>query len=192
MKKIPSLFKRDFGGNPKFVTKEIDPACQWVVDGEGVATRKWDGTACLIKDGKLWKRYDQKKGRAPLGQWFPAQEPDPVTGHWPGWAEVCHSSEDQWHIEALKNAEDSGQALPDGTYELLGPKIQGNPEKMPVHVLEPHGVTKLEDAPRSYDGLKEYLRGKEIEGIVWHHPDRRMAKIKKKDFDYTMKDGAHE
>jgi hypothetical protein len=25
---------------------------------------------------------------------------------------------------------------------------------------------------------------KDIEGIVWHHPDGRMVKIKKKDFGY--------
>ena len=55
MKKIPTLFIRD-ASNPKFVTREVNPECQWVIDGEGVATRKWDGSACLIRGGKLFKR----------------------------------------------------------------------------------------------------------------------------------------
>lgn len=31
-------------------------------------------------------------------------------------------------------------------------------------------------------GLRSYLANKDIEGIVWHHPDGRMVKIKGKDF----------
>ena len=187
MQKIPSLFKRDFEGNPHYVTREIDPVCQWVIDGEGKATRKWNGTACMIKSGLLYKRYDAKNGKTPPNGFIPAQEPDPITNHWPGWLLVCEIPEDKWHRAALENASDTKQELKDGTYELLGPKIQGNSEKMLVHVLEPHGVTILEDAPRTFDSLKKYLQHKEIEGIVWHHEDGRMAKIKKSDFDYTVK-----
>jgi len=42
----------------------------------------------------------------------------------------------------------------------------------------------LEDAPRKFEEIKAYLADKDIEGIVWHHPDGRMVKIKKKDFGY--------
>jgi hypothetical protein len=38
--------------------------------------------------------------------------------------------------------------------------------------------------PRDFDGLREYLAGKDIEGIVWHHSDGRMAKIKLRDFGH--------
>jgi hypothetical protein len=39
-----------------------------------------------------------------------------------------------------------------------------------------------EPPPRDFDGLRTWLAGKDIEGIVWHHPDGRMAKIKLRDF----------
>jgi len=40
----------------------------------------------------------------------------------------------------------------------------------------------LTDCPRTFDALREYLRGRDIEGVVWHHPDGRLVKIKGKDF----------
>ena len=49
MKKIPTLFER----KPDYlsgVIDEINPLCKWVADGEGVATRKYDGTAMMIDD----------------------------------------------------------------------------------------------------------------------------------------------
>ncbi len=56
-----------------------------VLDGEGIATRKWDGTACLVRDGILYKRYDRKLNpktgeykSAPIG-WEPCEEPDEIT-----------------------------------------------------------------------------------------------------------------
>ena len=60
MKKIPSLFKRDYEG-ARFVYDEVVPGCEWVLDGEGVATVKYDGTSCMVRDGVLYKRYDYKK-----------------------------------------------------------------------------------------------------------------------------------
>ena len=44
-----------------------------------------------------------------------------------------------------------------------------------------HGEVIL-DCPRDFDGLKEWLTTKDMEGIVFHHPDGRMCKIKKTDF----------
>jgi hypothetical protein len=51
-------------------------------------------------------------------------------------------------------------------------------------------VPVFEDVPRGYDELREYLArldskyapGHLAEGIVFHHPDGRRAKIKRKDF----------
>lgn len=43
-------------------------------------------------------------------------------------------------------------------------------------------AVEMMDPPRRFDLLREWFRGKNIEGIVWHHPDGRMVKIKKKDF----------
>jgi hypothetical protein len=77
MKKIPSLFKRDYGSGARLVYDEVAPGTEWAHAGEGVATRKIDGTSCLVRDGKLYKRYDAKAGRTPPDSFEPAQDPDP-------------------------------------------------------------------------------------------------------------------
>lgn len=177
MKKIISLFQRNYDGD-RLVRDEVVPGAEWVLAGEGVATRKFDGTCCMVKDGILFKRHDAKKGKQPPSGFVPAQDPDTVTGHWPGWVEVGNGNDDRWFREPHNGWR---VPLPDGTYELCGPKVQGNPERFEKHVLVPHGEEAV-DAPRTFAALKEWFRGRNIEGIVWHHPDGRMVKIKAKDF----------
>lgn len=180
MKKIISLFQRNYDGD-RLVRDELVPGAEWVAAGEGVATRKLDGTCCMVSAGLLYKRYDAKHGKPPPQGFIPAQEADPVTGHSPGWLLVGDGNEDRWHREAWDNARQGREVVPDGTYELVGPKIQGNPERFATHALIRHGIEILM-APRTFDGLRECLAGHDIEGIVWHHPDGRMVKIKLKDF----------
>ena len=178
MRKIVSLFHRNYDGD-RLVRNELVEGAEWVASGEGVATRKYDGTCCLVRDGKLFKRYEVKKGKNPPDKFEPANDPDPNTGKQQGWVPVGDGNEDRWHREAfdgLANKED-------GTYELMGPKIQGNLEGYDQHVLLSHAeATVLEDCPRTFDELREYLKDGYTEGIVWHHPDGRMVKIKGKDF----------
>jgi hypothetical protein len=197
MQKIISLFARNYDGD-RLVRDEIVPGAEWVIAGEGVATIKYDGTCCMIRGGKLYKRYDAKKGKTPPAGFEPGQDaPDPVTGHWPGWLLVGDGPEDKWHREAWQNGtpwcfSDDFAVLfyrlvspPDGTYELCGPSVQGNPEGFYQHALVPHGAAILPDAPRDFAALRAYLADPNrasIEGIVWHHPDGRMVKIKAKDF----------
>ena len=38
----------------RLVRDEVNPECRWVTEGEGTATRKYDGTCCLIKDGVFY------------------------------------------------------------------------------------------------------------------------------------------
>lgn len=177
MEKIIGLFKRDYEGT-RLILNEIVPGAEWVPAGEGVATQKFDGTCCMVRDGKLYKRYDAKKWKTPPLGFEPAQEPDPVTGHHPGWLPVGDGTDERWHREAFARC----ASWTDGTYELCGPKVQGNPEKFEQHTLVVHGSVKLPDCPRTFDALKEWFKGKDIEGIVWHHPDGRMVKIKGRDF----------
>lgn len=184
MKKIISLFQRNYEGNRK-VRDEVTPGAEWVVNGEGRATRKWDGVAVLIKDGHPYKRYDAKTGRTPPPDFIPAQpEPDPTTGHWPGWVDADNSA-GKYILEAIANYEGD---ISDGTYEVCGPKIGtrhgANPEGLDKHILIRHGMDVFDDCPVHFDALMEYLKDKPIEGIVWHHPDGRMVKIKKADFPY--------
>lgn len=183
MKKIPSLFQRNYDGD-RLVRDEVVPEAAWVIAGEGKATRKWDGTACMIRSGKLYKRYDAKQGKTLPAGWEPCEEaPDPHTGHWPGWVPVEMGAEDRWYREAFTEFE-GGPPDGDGTYELVGPKVQGNPEGFDRHRLIPHGEYILADVPRDFVGIRAYLSREEIEGIVWHHPDGRMVKIKRRDFGW--------
>ncbi len=179
MKKMPTLFVRE--GLEYRATTTVTPSCQWVIDGEGTATEKFDGTCCLVEAGRLWKRRDRKRGRVVPDGWVPAQpEPDPVTGHWPGWLAVGSGPEDRWHREAL--AAWRG-ILADGTYELLGPKVQSNCYDLFSHSLYRHGLVLLPiPEPLSWDVLQQYLASQHIEGVVWHHSDGRMAKLKRRDF----------
>lgn len=185
MKKIPTLFQRD-PENMKHVLPEVNPECEWVLRGEGVATRKYDGTCCMAQGGKLFKRHELKPGKAAPEGFVPAQDPDPKTGKQPGWVPVwIDDPASKHHLEAFKAAP---CPLPDGTYELIGPKVQGNPEGVSAHVLVPHGS---ERSPR-YDNPREHadfatdftvhMDALGWEGIVWHHPDGRMAKLKRRDF----------
>jgi hypothetical protein len=181
MKKIPTIFKR----NPECLREILPiphPDCSWVFDGEGVATRKYDGTCCRVKDGQLWKRREIKKGmRQPEA--FEQVDYDEVTGKTVGWMPVEDNKADKWHIEAFGDGN-----WPDGTYELCGPKVQGNPERFKAHVLIAHATaTQYSNVSRTYDGLRDFLEAKDIEGLVFHHPDGRMAKIKKRDFKQRRK-----
>lgn len=181
MEKIISLYQRNYETD-RLVRNEIVPGAEWVLNGEGVATRKFDGTCCMVRDGKLYKRYDAKNGKQPPIGFEPAQEPDEKTGHWPGWLPVNNIPDDKYHRESF----DGGQ-FDNGTYELCGPKIQGNPERFEKHVLVRHGIETLSDCPRDFEGLKAYFQTHNVEGVVWHHPDGRMVKIKGKDFGIKRK-----
>lgn len=205
MKKIVSLFKRNYDGD-RLVYNEVVPGAEWVINGEGWGTVKHDGTCCMIRDGKLYKRYDRKLTKskakrlkrdktyrpkvedykaAPDGWEAAEPEPDHNTGHWPGWVPVGDGSDDRYHRQALANVK---PPYKDGTYELVGPKIQGNPHEYEYHLLVRHGYTII-NPPRDYEGLKDWFElhdkaGILIEGVVWHHPDGRMVKIKRRDFGF--------
>lgn len=180
MKKIPSLFKRDFETN--LIYNEVTEGCEWVAQGEGIATKKIDGTACMIKDGILYKRYDAKHGKpAPKNGIACMPKPDPITGHWPFWVPVTDLPEDQYYRDAYQKIKS------DGTYELCGPKINKNPEGYEIHKLVPHGIIKYPKCPRTFEEIKEFFKGKDIEGIVWYRDNGDMCKIKKRDFGMKRK-----
>jgi hypothetical protein len=177
MKKIVSLFARDYDGNRQ-VFDSIVPGAEWVRAGEGLPTVKIDGTSCHVKDGKLFKRYDVKKDKIPPAGFVPAQDPDPVTGHWPGWLEVGEGPEDKWHREAFVGEFDDG-----ATYELIGPKVQGNPYKKERYELIKHGSWVFDaEPPRTFEELKKWFAENVVEGIVWHRDNGDMVKIKRRDF----------
>lgn len=178
MKKTPTIFERDWDGDRSRVVDQPHPDCGWVFAGEGWPTRKIDGTCCMVRDGKLYKRRELKKGETPPAD-FEIADVDQETGKTVGWVPVGDGPEDARHREALE----MWASLENGTYELVGPKVQGNPENYQFHELVAHRNLQLnEDVPRTFDGLREWLTGRDIEGLVFHHPDGRMGKIKLRDF----------
>jgi hypothetical protein len=178
MKKIISLFQRNYDGD-RLVRNEVTPGAEWVLAGEGVPTRKWDGTCCLVREGVLYKRHEVKPGKTPPADFEPANEVDEVTGKQQGWVPVGMGPEDKYYLEAVQNC----WPTPDGTHELVGPAVNGNPDKFDRHLFVPHGKHPLPECERTFEGIKNFLEPqKDIEGIVWHHPDGRMVKIKRKDF----------
>ena len=185
MKKIPTLFKREYNeqGRVTGLTREVLPGLEWVLAGEGEATEKVDGSACAVIDGVLYKRFDAKPGRAIPEGAIPCQTyPDPYTDHWPHWVPVnANAHGDKWFVAAWANT----TWLPgDGTYEAVGPHFQNNPYGLDEDVLEKHGRIKIKDCPRDYDGVREWLRAHEVEGIVWWKDGEPRCKIKRRDFGF--------
>lgn len=183
MQKIISLYQRNYDGD-RLVRDEVVPGAEWVLAGEGWPTRKFDGTCCLIRGGEFFRRHEVKPGSEAPAFFQPAGDLDPETGKIQGWVPVGEGPEDKWHRQAFERGCDhAGVAIRDGTYELCGPKVQGNPEHFEEHVLVRHGVMNLvQTFELSFRGIREYLATHDIEGIVWHHDDGRMVKIKGKDF----------
>jgi hypothetical protein len=201
VRKIPTLFVRDWDGDRRYVLPQVTPGCEWVVNGEckptrfgNGPTRKYDGTCVMLATvSGWWARREVKPDKiAPPG--FVALETDPESGKTAGWEPLEQSGFARWHAEAL--ADPYGVAdfwptrepVPGQTYELIGPRINGNPEKVDHHVLIRHGYMASEeqdlvrDLPLNFDGLAAWLHAHDWEGIVWHHDDGRMTKIKRRDF----------
>lgn len=186
MRKVPCLFVREFEGKRiTRITPEVTPGCEWVLAGEGDAYVKRDGTACAVIGGVLHRRYDAKRGKTPPPDAVPCDpEPDPITGHWPHWLPVeSGKPADRWYSEAW-------QRLPfgavNGTYELCGPHFQANPEGLDRDMFIKHDSEPVSHAwareSISFGNLRDLMRAWAHEGIVFHHPDGRMAKIRRADF----------
>lgn len=185
MRKIPTLFKRDPEDMSR-VLDEVHPEAAWVLDGEGVPRRKYDGTCVgylnLTGTPTWWARREIKPGKkVPAG--FVEADSDPVTGKVVGWMPAERDGRWAQIEEALA---DLGESPAEGTYELVGPKVNGNPERYGQHTLVLHAnADRLDEVPLDFLDLRGYVLGLAeagVEGIVWHHPDGRMAKIKGRDF----------
>lgn len=183
MEKIPTIFER----NERFkVIDKVREGCEWVFAGEGIATEKLDGmnVRLTIRAGRcvrLEKRRNPSK----------KQKQEGIKDGWYVDADE-HGQEDKWLFEAMRNTNVS--SWPDGEHsaEALGPKIQGNPLGLEKHLCAPFNleIPTYEQLERSFEGFQAALARLEsqfspehlAEGIVFHHPDGRRAKIKRKDF----------
>jgi hypothetical protein len=59
MKKIPTLFKRDWSQKDDSIIDPIHSGCEWMLEGQGAPTRKSEGTASIVDHGELYKHYDR-------------------------------------------------------------------------------------------------------------------------------------
>lgn len=187
MKKIPTLFERVFKNHKIIgVTEKVTPGFEWVLDGEGIATVKLDGSCCAVINGDFYKRYDCKKGKIPPEGAIACCPPDNITGHWPHWVKLnSNNPADKWYIEAFHNSFDTDIFSQNpGTYEAIGPHFQGNPYGLTRDYAIPHGINIIRDMPRDFEGIKEYLKNHNIEGVVFWNDKGPQCKIKRSDFGF--------
>lgn len=183
MEKIPTIFDR---GDDFKVVDHVRSGCEWVFDGVGTATEKIDGmnirlTIRSANCVRVEKRRNPSK----------AQKKDGIIDGWYVDADEF-GKEDKWIFEAVKLTDFA--SWPDGEHscEAVGPKIQGNPLGLDEHRCVPFNleIPVYDEIPRSFGDLRSHLASLEskfspehlAEGIVFHHPDGRRAKIKRKDF----------
>lgn len=216
MKKIPTLYERIYDERGKVVNctnKPTNPEFKKALkERRYIATVKFDGSCCAIFDGKLYKRYDAKRGKpVPDGAIKCQEEADPVTGHLPCWLKCDRNNpSDKWFWVAYDNAcnelvndykvlhgdvdESELPKLVDGTYEAIGKHFNGNPYCFYEYdTLVKHG-SKVIDCKSLYEyyKIKLFLSRNYIEGIVFYDKDtiEPVCKIKRSDFgfDWGKKD----
>jgi hypothetical protein len=181
VRKIPTVFLRD-PENQDRLLRAVHPACGWVLDGEGVALHKADGTCMLLGvDRRWWARRQVKPGKTAPPEYVEVDF-DETTGKRFGWEPVEQSGYVKMWSAALHASEVPPEHRMPGTYELVAPTIGQNPEGVEHPTLLFHETLPVRpDAPRDYDGLRDWLATYPGEGVVFHHKDGRMAKIKRRD-----------
>lgn len=198
MYKIPTLFERDE------TTRKVVARWNLAVDRRALEratpTEKIDGYAVLIQAGRLYARQTIGEKDEPVPGWIAAEQP--MNGQIAGWIPCRRDNpRHKWHWEAWDNLgeefrPDRAQMpppaqytwLPDGTYELVGPKVHGNVYGLDGHRLWTHGETKVYMAPLDRDPavalgyLREFLVHAPVEGLVWWTSSKAIAKIKARDY----------
>ena len=164
-----------------------------MLNGEGIATVKYDGSCCAFFDANLYKRYDAKNGKKIPDGAIPCQgKADSVTGHFPCWVKCSERNPaDKWFIKALHTyierkdlrafIDKKSFVLREQTYEAIGKHFQGNPYGLDCDCLIPHG-TDIVDVKRDFDGIYDYLQSHYIEGLVFWKDGKPQCKIKRSDF----------
>lgn len=210
MRKVPTIFDRDWSGNSGVIEKLI------VHPGAAIATEKINGT-----NVRVTIRTDAQEPGGPSSFAVPVrlekrrnpsreQKADGITEPWYVDARRDDPA-DQYLFQAL--AATPLLDIPEGEWsaEATGPKIQGNPLKLDQHRLLFFDLDRLPgelcvpvlvdcpsliypvvgdlDVKLFFDALQSYLDTTHsqvnpevgIEGVVWHGGDG-WAKIKRADF----------
>lgn len=193
MKKIPTLFKREFKDHKVVnVLPEVTDGLEWVLSNPYVCgTVKFDGSCCAVINGEFYKRYDAKNGKqVPEGAIKCQEAPDPITGHMPCWVKCDRDNpSDVWLWKAY-DLFIAFNVLREGTYEAVGKHFNGNPYNLSFDRLARHGALSIAehllspDVVLSYLNIKDWLREHEVEGIVFWKQGEPICKIKRSDFGF--------
>jgi hypothetical protein len=192
MEKIPTIFERDFSNGGRIKSVYVQEVVGFPFS-ESKPTEKVDGmnVRLTVRNHvlvRLEKRHNPSKEQKAVG----------IVEPW--YVDALESDSADQHLwSAAKNT--SLVDVPDGSWsgEAIGVSIQGNPLKLPTNMVLLFSLGRapvFTDVPCDFEGLREWLPKQRsqlnpecgIEGIVWHAPDGRMAKIKVKDFA-RVKDG---
>ena len=188
MKKMPIIFDMTFNedGDREVlhtIRKEIRDLVNKILTDGGriIPTFKRDGTAVFCDaNGEWFTRRAVRPGKeAPEG--FIPLETDPNTGTTFGWEPKDSSPMKKFLDRAINRfVDDNGIEPPrDTTFELIGPKINGNPERVDAEELRIHGQEKATDFPTiqeilasndPFEMLKPIFadfRARYVEGIVF-------------------------
>ena len=193
MKKIPTLFKREFDNHRIVRTlPEVTEGLEWVLtDPDVYATVKIDGACCAIIGDEFYKRFDAKKGKKIPDNAIPCQPvPDLITGHFPMWVKCDRDNPaDKWFWAAYDKTT-KFHWLCDGTYEAIGKHFNNNPYDFDFDIIERHGLRVIysihlsEDVKRTYAALRVWLFENKVEGIVFWKENIPICKIKRSDFGF--------
>ena len=193
MPKLESPFVRKLMPNGDYVlTDKIAPGYEWVFNDESVtAIEKLDGTnvSIVIEMGNIvsiWNRTER----------------------------IPFINKPKKHIvEGILNSYERGymDLLDDGQHfgELIGPKVDGNPYKLKEHLWIPFSTfcknhlkyKSWGKYPKDFETISNWFKeliplyacmvqgeeGKKsgfVEGIVFTHPDGRMAKLRRDMFEW--------
>ena len=186
MPKLQSPFVREFNDKHEYVViDEINPGYEWVFeDPEVIAVEKLDGTnvSIIINENNITDVFN-RTARIPF-----------------------INKGKQFIIEGVQNAYERGylKFLPNGQHfgEVIGPKLQKNPYKLDKHLFIPFSKLQKEykykswgKYPKDFESISEWFKNLKplfgrkynsdyVEGIVFTHPDGRMAKLRRDMFDW--------
>jgi len=193
MPKLESPFvRKEMPNGDYIVTPEIAEGYGWVFEDENVmAIEKLHGTnvSIIIQDGVITSIFNRTE-RIPF-----------------------FNKGKKWLIEGVLNSYERGymEFLLDGQHfgELIGPKVNGNPYKLKEHLWIPFETFCQKHLkykswgkyPKDFNTISEWFKeliplyacmvqGEEgrksgfVKGIVFTHPDGRMAKLRKDMFDW--------
>lgn len=177
------------------VTPEINPGYEWVLEHPGViAVEKLHGTnvSIIVENGQIVSMWNRDK-------------------------RIPHFNKDKrWIIEGLIESWCRGyiEPLGDGQHfgELIGKNVNGNPYQIEGHLWIPFESYAKDHLrykswgkyPKTFEAISEWFktlmplfcmkRGDTkgfVEGVIFYHPDGRMAKLRRDMFPFWYLSSRH-